>query len=328
VHLVIAIFGDVVAWTIPLDQVARIRAAFPDLTITDARTDPALKAALADAEAAFSWRIGPEVWPYARRLRWVHTPAAGLGSMLTDPLKASDVIVTNSRGVHAIPIAEHVIGVTIALSRRMQTALRRQVTHTWAQNELADPPPRLLRGQTMGIVGVGAVGTEVARLASTMGMRVIAVRRRPDRPPPAAIAIEAVWSVDRLPELLAASDVVVLAAPLTDRTRFLVGEDEIRRMRPHALLVNVGRGKLVNEAALIDALRECRIGGAALDVVAEEPLDPASPLWDLPTVLLTPHTSGTRPDYWTVVTDLFIDNLRRFLRGEALRNVVDKDEGY
>jgi phosphoglycerate dehydrogenase-like enzyme len=312
VHLLIAIFGDVLAWTIPASEVARIRTAAPDLRITHAQTDDEMLAAVPDADLAFSWRIGPDVFPLARGLRWIHTPAAGVGAMLTPALRDSPVVLTNSRGVHAAPIAEHVIAVLIALLRRIPVAMRRQVAHVWAQNELAEPAPQLLRGRCLGLIGLGAIGSEVARLAVALGLRVIAVRRRPGLPPPAGV--ERVLGVDKLDELLAEADAVVLAAPLTDTTRALIGRAQIEQMKPDALLVNVGRGKLVDEDAL--------------DVVDHEPLAADSPLWDLENVLITPHMSGLRGDYWTVITDLFLDNLRRYRAGEPLRNVVDKAQGY
>jgi phosphoglycerate dehydrogenase-like enzyme len=178
----------------------------------------------------------------------------------------------------------------------------------------------------MGIVGLGAIGGEVARLAAPFGFRVTGIRRRSGEPPPDGV--EAVWMPDRLPDLLSESDVVVLAAPHTPETKRLIGRAEIDRMKPGALLINVARGKLVDDAALIAALVDGRLGGAALDVFSEEPLDPSSPYWDLPNVIVTPHTSGAMQDYWTPLVTLFSENLRRLDRGEPLLNVVDKQSGY
>lgn len=326
VTVLVAIYGDELAWTIPHDQVARLRQRFPLAAVTHATNPDELRALAPAADVAFSWRIDVPTFAIARRLRWIHTPAAGVGSMLTPELTASQVVVTNSRGVHAPPVAEHVVAVTLAWLRRLPEAARAQAAHRWAQNELAEPAPRLLRDVTIGIVGLGAIGSEVARVASLLGARVVATRQRMDRTPPAGVA--AVLPASSLDELLAQSDVVVLAAPLTHATRGLIGAAQVARMKHGALLVNVGRGRLVDEDALVAALRGRTLGGAALDVVAHEPLDPASPLWDLPNVFLTPHTAGLRADFWPVVTDLFADNLERFLAGQPLRNVVDKDAGY
>lgn len=163
-------------------------------------------------------------------------------------------------------------------------------------------------------------------MAVAFGLRITAIRRRVDQPVPEAV--EAVWPPARLAELLAQSDVVVLAAPHTPETKRLIGRAQLEQMKAGALLINVARGKLVDDDALVAALREGRLGGAALDVFSEEPLDPASPYWDLPNVIVTPHTSGAMHDYWTPLVALFADNLRRFERGEPLRNIVDKVAGY
>ena len=262
----------------------------------------------------------------APRLRWIHSSAAGVGSLLSPELTARGIVLTNSRGVHGDVIAEHVVGVTIMAFHKLHVAVRRQAEGVWARREIsADPPIRLLRGATVGIVGLGAVGAAVARAAAALGASVVAIRRRPERGATAGVA----WlgGPADLDELLARADVVVLAAPLTASTRALIGARELARMKPGALLVNVGRGKLVAEADLVDALQRGAIAGAALDVVEHEPLDPQSPLWRLPNVILTPHTAGFRGDYWDVVSDLFAENLARFDRGEPLLNVVDTEAG-
>jgi phosphoglycerate dehydrogenase-like enzyme len=218
-----------------------------------------------------------------------------------------------------------VLGVTIALARLLPAALRAQSAHRWAQEEL-ETGARTLHGAHMGIVGLGAIGLEVVKLAAPFGFRITAIRRRASEPPPRGV--EAVWSPDRLPDLLAQSDVVVLAAPHTPETKRLIGRAQVDRMKQGALLVNVARGKLVDDEAVIDALKAGRLGGAALDVFSQEPLDPSSPYWDLPNVIITPHTSGAMTDYWTPLVALFADNLRRFEKGEPLLNVVDKVAGY
>jgi D-2-hydroxyacid dehydrogenase (NADP+) len=243
-------------------------------------------------------------------------------------LLASPVVITSARGIRARAIAEHVLGVTIALARRLPVAIRAQVAHRWAQEELegADVDVRTLQGRRLGIVGLGAIGLELVKIAAPFGFRISAIRRRAGEPKPDGV--EDVWPPDRLPDLLAQSDVVVLAAPHTPETKRLIGRAELARIKRGALLVNIARGKLVDDAAVIEALRDGRLGGAALDVFSEEPLDPASPYWDLPNVIVTPHTSGAMQDYWTPLVALFADNLRRFERGESLRNVVDKVAGY
>jgi phosphoglycerate dehydrogenase-like enzyme len=220
------------------------------------------------------------------------------------------------------------MGVTLALARLLPVAVRAQVAHRWAQQDLegALVDVRLLRGQRMGIVGLGAIGLELAGLAVPFGFRVTAIRRRTGAPVPDGV--EAVWTPDRLHDLLGISDVVVLAAPHTPETRRLIGEPELNRIKRGAFLINVARGKLVDDRAVIAALADGRLGGAALDVFTDEPLDQSSPYWDLPNVIVTPHTSGALNDYWTPLVALFSQNLRRFEAGEPLMNVVDKVAGY
>src|SRR5262249_35136190 len=239
----------------------------------------------------------------------------------------SGVLLTSARGIRARAIAEHVLGVTIALARKLPAAIRAQAQRRWAQEELEGPSidVRTLQGSAMGIVGLGAIGMEVAKIAAPFGFRITAIRRRASEPPP---GVEAVWPPDRLADLVAQSDVVVLAAPHTPATKRMIGPGELERIKRGALLINVARGKLIDDDAVVGALRDGRLGGAALDVFTEEPLPASSPYWDLPNVIVTPHTSGALRDYWTPLVALFADNLRRFDRGEPLLNVVDKVAGY
>jgi phosphoglycerate dehydrogenase-like enzyme len=229
---------------------------------------------------------------------------------------------------------------SIALSRQFHVALRHQAKHEWVQDLLeggGQSAIRTLEGARMGIVGLGAIGTEVARLAAPFGLRVSAIRRHAKRQPPAGGGavdpvdvgdVAEVLPPDRLPELLAKSDIVLLAAPLTPETRGLIGAREVGQMKRGAFLINVGRGKLVVDEAIVEGLRSGQLGGAALDVFTHEPLGSESPYWDLPNVIITPHTSGAMQDYWTPLVALFSDNLRRFEKGRPLLNVVDKTAGY
>src|SRR5712692_10818246 len=181
----------------------------------------------------------------------------------------------------------------------------------------------------MGIVGLGSIGMELVKIAAPFGFRISAIRRRANEPPPdGPFTIDEVWPPDRLPDLLAQSDVVVLAAPHTPDTKRLIGRRELDRVKRGAFLINIARGKLIDDEAVIDALRDGRLGGAALDVFTQEPLDVSSPYWDLPNVIITPHVSGALQDYWTPLVALFSENLRRFDRGAPLLNVVDKVAGY
>ena len=327
-NILVGVISPAPAWIMPRHFVDQIRRDFPQHTVSEAWDRDAVRRLLPEADAAFTPFVDRDIFPSASRLRWVQSPAVGVGSLMFPELLASPVVITSARGIRARSIAEHVLGVTIALARRLPIAMRAQVAHRWAQDELegATVDVRTLEGQRMGIVGLGAIGLELVKIAAPFGFRISAIRRRAGEPKPQGV--DEVWPLDRLPDLLAGSDVVVLALPHTPETRRLIGKRELDRIKRGALLVNVARGKLVDDDAVIEALRDGRLGGAALDVFSEEPLDPASPYWDLPNVLVTPHTSGAMQDYWTPLVALFTDNLRRFEKGEPLRNVVDKKAGY
>jgi phosphoglycerate dehydrogenase-like enzyme len=326
-NIVIAVYSDAPAWTMPRSFVDALRRDFPQHTFLDAWDGETLRACLPEADAAFSAAINRTAFASLPRLRWVQSPAVGVGGMLGPELAASPVILTSARGVRARAMAEHVIGVILALARRLPLVIRRQLAHDWALNEIETSGAiRTLHGRRLAIVGLGAIGLAVAPIASALGVRVSAVRKRTDQPRPDSV--EEVLPPERLFDLLARSDIVVLAAPLTPETHRVIGAEALKHIKPGALLVNVGRGKLIDDDAVIAALGDGRLGGAALDVFTKEPLDPASPYWDLPNVIITPHISGAMEDYWTPLVALFAENLRRFESGRPLLNVVDKEAGY
>jgi phosphoglycerate dehydrogenase-like enzyme len=271
--------------------------------------------------------LRPAHFAAAPRLRWVHSPAAGVGGMLFPAMVESPVVMTNSRGISADTIAEHVLAVTLARFRKLSFAFETQWQRRWAQDAfVTDPPFRMIADARVLIVGLGSIGTATARRFAALGARVTATRRRRVDPPPHWL--DEVAPPERLRELLPHADVIVVAAPQTRDTRAVIGAAELALLRPDALLVNVSRGKLVDEGALVAALTERPALGAALDVFEDEPLSSESPLWSLPNVLITPHIAGFRPDHWDAVTELFADNLRRFEAGQPLLNVVDKEAGY
>ena len=327
-NIVVGVISPAPAWIMPRALVDQLRRDFPQHTFLDAWDRDTLRRLLPEADVAFTPFVDRDVFALATRLRWVQSPAVGVGSLMFPELLASPVILTSARGIRARSIAEHVLAVTLALARLLPVALRAQAAHRWAQEDLegAGVDVRVLHGQRMGIVGLGAIGLEVAKIAAAFGFRVSAIRRRAGEPVPDGV--EAVWTPDRLHDLLATSDVVVLAAPHTPETKRLIGARELDRIKRGAFLINVARGKLVDDDALVAALRDGRLGGAALDVFSEEPLEASSPYWDLPNVIVTPHTSGALTDYWTPLVALFAENLRRFEKGEPLLNVVDKVAGY
>jgi phosphoglycerate dehydrogenase-like enzyme len=323
--ILVAIFSPNAAWTLPRRFVDALRAEFPQHTFVDAWTEAEVAQLLPDVDVAFTAAIEPGQLSSLKRLRWIQSSAAGVGGLLATELASTPIVLTSARGIRAGAMAEHVIAVTLALLRQLHTAIRRQRDRRWALDEL-EGRIHTLHGRRMTIIGLGTIGQAVARLAVPLGIRVAAVRKRPDLPRPDGV--EDVVSPDRLFELLAASDIIVLSAPLTSETRHLIGADALNATKRGALLVNVGRGKLVDDEAVIAALGDGRLGGAALDVFTHEPLDPDSPYWTLPNVIVTPHVSGAMEDYWTPLVSLFADNLRRFESGEPLVNVVDKSRGY
>ncbi|MFI5089221.1 MAG: D-2-hydroxyacid dehydrogenase [Terriglobales bacterium] len=244
-------------------------------------------------------------------------------------LRASDVVVTNARSVHGPVVAEHAIALMFALAKRLPAAVRYQQQQVWAQEQVScqQPHPTELGGSTLGLIGYGAIGSEVARSAAALGMRLLVVRLHPQKESGAKQDIET-FALDRLDEVIAQSDFLVLAAPLTEKTRHIINAERLARMKPEAYVINVARGALIDEAALTDALRNRRIGGAALDVFDHEPLLPDSPLWELDNLLITPHTAATTDKMWERHYALIKENLRRYLAGEPLLGLVDKQVGY
>ena len=262
------------------------------------------------------------IWDRAPRLRWVQTNASGVDSLLSPRFVASDIVLTSGASVNAGPVAESVLALLLAVARRIPQHVRHQAAREWQRYQKAE-----LRGSTVVIVGWGKIGMEVGRLCGAFGMRVVVVRRHPATPTEGAAAV---YGPADLPRALheAGADYVVLVAASGPTDPPLLGATEIAALKPTAWLINVARGSQVDEPALIDALQSGRLGGAALDVFATEPLPPTSPLWDLPNVLLTPHNSASSPHQDQRTLDLFVDNYRRWIGGEPLLNVVDKARGY
>lgn len=325
--VLVSIQLPVPAWQIPDAAVARLRAEFPHIEFLHATDADARAQGLAVCDIAYTWRLSAPELAAAPHLTWVHTSAVAVETLCLPELFARGVIVSNTRGVQAVPIAEHVFAVVLALAKQLPFALDHQRRAHWAQNEFAgERLPWLLRGRTLGLVGVGTIGMAIARLADAFGLHVIATRRRVEGDPPPHIA--EVLPSSALDDLLSRSDIVVIAAPLTPETENLIGAREIARMKRGAVLVNVGRAKILQTDALIEALRAGHLAGAALDVFPQEPLPQDHPLWTCPNVILTPHTSGFRQGHWDEVIDVFADNLRRFERGEPLRFRVHEHLGY
>ncbi|HYL14292.1 MAG TPA: D-2-hydroxyacid dehydrogenase [Terriglobales bacterium] len=315
-------------WNAPAWLGPRLQKDFPQLEVVHLDTYEGMQAHLRDAEVAIAWSIRPEQFLVAKKLRWIHSPAAAVHQLLFPELVNSDVLLTNAREVHGPVVAEHVIAQIFALAKKLPQAIRFQQRHIWGQEAIWNqkPRPREVAGATLGVVGLGSIGHEVAKRASGLGMRVIAVREHLNRATPEGVT--AVFAPAQLDEVLAQSDYVVLAAPLTPSTRALMNARRLWKMKPGACLINVSRGPLLDEAALADALREGRIAGAALDVFSKEPLPVDSPLWDLENLLITPHTAAVTEKLWERHYALIQENLRRYLAQQPLLAVVDKRKGY
>lgn len=313
---------------LPSDWTVHVVAAPVDGT-ADGGTSASVEAveAVRDAEVYFGFGVPAAVLRAGPGLRWVHSGTAGVGGALAAEMLARDVLFTNSAGVHAPAMAETVVGMILHFARALDFAVRAQAAGRWDKARLdgEDPPVREVAGSTVGIIGYGGIGREVATRALALGARVIATRRRRievDEP------VEIVHGEDGLERLLGESHYVVVSAPETPETRGLLDAARLGRMRRDAVLINVARGSLIDEAALADTLRKGRLRGAALDVFTTEPLPASSPFWRLDNVLITPHASAYTTRFWERERALIEENIERYLDGRPLRNVVDKRAGY
>jgi len=317
------------------DSIERLRA-MPDLEVVDRSGDDAFDPAdLVDAEVEILIAGRPPAdLSRVPALRWLQVPSAGVDHMAADPPWRKGLLVTNARGVYAVPIAEYVSGMLLRVHQPAATWSADQAAHRW-------PPgtPRLvsiIRGRTAVIAGYGSIGREVARVLASLGMRILAVKRRPDERHDASFRVPGTGDPDgsiperivdeaALAEIAPEADVLIVTMPLTERSRGIVGREVLAGLRPDGWLINVSRGALVDEPALLEALRAGRLAGAVLDVFGEEPLPPDSPWWDAPNVIVTPHASGHTLRFFD---ELVIENVRRYLAHEPLLNPVDPERGY
>lgn len=325
--LLIALYHRFQPWIAPQWFSQRLRTDFPHIDVVQLPDYERITDEIADADIAIAWSIRGDQIKAARKLRWIHSTAAAVHGLMTPELQTSDIIVTNARAVHGPVVAEHAMSLVFAMAKCLPKAAKFQAQRHWAQQEICETPPRPreLRDATMVIVGFGSIGTSLAKLANSLGMRVIAVREHPEKGSEFA---DAVYGFDDLDRALRGGDFVVLATPVTAKTHHLMNADRLANLESDAYLINVGRGILIDEEALLHALRANQFVGAALDVATEEPLPPGSPLWTMDNVFITPHTAGFAEKMWERHYINYTENLRRYLVGEPLLWTVDKNAGY
>jgi phosphoglycerate dehydrogenase-like enzyme len=283
------------------------------------------KKALAEADVIYIQHGTPDIVKAAPNLKWFHQPWVGVNMLLADPeVVNSPATLTNGAGIIAAPVADLVFAYILGFARQMPYQWEAQKRREWDRKSLENTSDELT-DKVCGVIGYGKIGTEVGKRAKAFGMRVIATRSHPEHP---AEYLDQVFSNEQLPELLAQSDYVVVTAPSTPTTRGLLGKTEFGQMKRSAILINIARGQLIKEQELVEALQNGTIAGAGLDVFEKEPLPPSSPLWDLPNVILTPHSGGIFQKLHSNSFNFFLEQLERYLKGEKLQNIVDKRAGY
>jgi phosphoglycerate dehydrogenase-like enzyme len=304
----------------------RILEAAPGARLIPVSAEGIADESLEDAEVLLrGWSLGGDALDRllgrAPRLHWIHSVSVGVESVLTPCVRVRGLTVTNGRGVFDRPIAEYVMTMLLAICRRLPQLLELQRERTWQPLEA-----RELAETTIGLVGLGGIGCEIAALARPFGPRIVAIRRRPNAGP--VEGVDVLGGLEALPRLMAVSDFVVLALPLTGETEALIDDESLAGAKPGAWILNVARGALVDELAMLRALRSGPLGGAVLDAFREEPLPETSPFYRLPNCIVTPHTSWSSAAVLRRTLDVFCDNLRRYRAGEPLKHAVDPAAGY
>lgn len=302
-------------------HIAQIRAIAPQVRVEFATDQESGRKLAPTAEIMLGWNMSREIFNDVPRLRWIHSTGAGVDKLIAAGALDREIVVTSSSGIHR-GLIEHVLAVLLALNRRLHFAIRNQTQHLWDKS--ARMIGEEIAGQTLGILGLGHIGAAIAAKAHALGMHIIGTKRSPTPVP----GVDRVYPPDGLADVLNASDAVVIALPLTNATRGLIGPAEFQVMKPTAFLINIGRGAIVQEPALLAALRDHRLGGAALDVFAQEPLPPDSPFYDMENVIVTPHIAGMSRFYTDRAVAVFCTNLAAYLAGKPLQNMVGKDRGY
>lgn len=325
--LLIALAHRFELWMPPEWFAPRLREDFPQLSVVEIPNYDVLPRELPDTEIAIAWLIRPEQFAAAKKLKWIHSTAAAVHQLLYPEMIRSSVVLTNARSVHGPVVAEHALALMLAMAKQLPRLRDWQWKKLWAQEAMWNqrPRPSELRGSTVCVIGFGSIGREVSLRCHALEMRVTVVREHAEQP--SAPAKQA-FAFDQVETAVAQADFVVLAIPVTPATTGFFDARLFAAMKQSAYLVNVGRGVLVDEAAMTEVLQQKRIAGAALDVFTEEPLPASSPLWEMENVMITPHTASITEQLWERHYELVSENVRRYLSGAPLLGVVNKAKGY
>jgi D-2-hydroxyacid dehydrogenase (NADP+) len=325
--LVICVWHPFTEWRPKPFMAEAIRKRWPEMRVVHLPDYDGLPKELPDADIFVGYSLRAQQLKDGKKLKWIHSTAAGVAQLMYPELRDSGILVTNPSGIFSVPMAEHTMGLLLALARNFLDSVRQQDRFVWSQQELWDKPQHLteLNGQVLLIVGYGSIGREVAKRAKAFAMRVWGVTRSGEGQRTHA---ERIVPAAKLQEVLPEADYVLIAAPETLETKHLIGAAQIARMKQGAKLINVGRGSLLDEAVLIRALESGALGGAALDVAETEPLPAESPLWKAPNLMITPHTSAVSDRLWVRETKLFMELLERWFDGREMFNLVDFARGY
>lgn len=324
--VLVAVFGTDPPWKLDAKHVAEIEeAAGSRFEVYQAASREDVQSRLGEAEVMYGFRLSAADIPEAVNLKWVQGTSAGVEGALYPELVASDIILTSAAGIHAVQISEQAVGMMISLTRKFPSFMRNQIKKQWKYEHDDAGDLGELYGNTLGIIGLGHIGEALAERAKAFGMKVLGVKTSTLGYEGAA---DEVLGADGMMRVMRESDFVVAILPHTKATRGMISAEHIDAMKPTAYFLNFGRGKTVDEPALVKALEEGRIAGAGLDVFAEEPLPKRSALWKMDNVIITPHVAGITTRYWQRATALFVENLRRYMAGSELLNVVDKEIGY
>jgi phosphoglycerate dehydrogenase-like enzyme len=325
--LVICVWHPFSEWRPKPVLAESIRARYPEMRVLHLPNYDTLPQELPDTNIFVGYSLRTEQLVHARELKWIHSTAAGVAQLMYPELRHSGITVTNASGIFSVPMAEHTMGLILALARNFPDSVRYQGQSKWAVQDLWDMPQHLneINGSVLLIVGYGSIGRELARRAKAFDIRIWGVTRSGTGDSTHA---EKILPVSQLNEALPYVDYLVISAPETAETKHLIGSEQIARMKRGARLINVARGSLLDEGALINALQNGVLGGAALDVTGVEPLPPQSPLWHAPNLFITPHTSAISERLWLRETELFMKLLDEWFEGKPLSNRVDFSRGY